>query len=936
VPEAQPQTQFRVLGAVEASAGADPVPLGGPRQRGLLALLLLNAGKVVPRDALVDGIWGEAAPQRAANALQVQIHALRKHIGTERIETHGSGYRIRVGDDELDVLRFEELVQRARAQDPEEAGETLRAALALWRGPALANVEAPFAATEAARLEDRRLAALEARIDADLRCGRDEGLAPELEALVELHPFREGLWRQLLTALYRTGRQAEALEAYRRARRALRDELGIEPSPELRELHQAILRQDPALAAPLRRVQPSLPTPAHALIGRRLELAAVVGLLRRDDVRLLTLTGPGGIGKTRLALAAAHEIAAEHPDGAFLVDLSRVRDPALVPSAVAEAVGLAESPEPIEAAMAARLAERRALLLVDNVEHVVAGAPAIARLLEAAPGLTVLATSRIPLRIAAESEYRVPPLDLPSGAETPDALAANDAVALFVVRARAVDHGFQLSAQNAAAIADVCRALDGLPLAIELAAARVDVLSPSALVQRLRERLDVLTTGRRDAPERQRTLRATIAWSHDLLEPAERRAFARLSVFAGGFTLEDAEGVCGADLDSLASLVAQSLLASRSGADGEHRFSMLETIREFAAERLEEAGAADDVAHAHCARYLALAEEAAPRLFFDHALLARLDEEHANLRAALAWARDHDSDLYLRLGVALWRFWYVRGLLREGRSHLEAALEASAPQRPPFADGLKAAAILAVESHDYEAGAAYASRALGAYRERGDERGVLTVLTVLGNGARLAGSTGDARRYFDESREIAERLGLSEDVAVALQNLATVALDEADFDAARELVQRALAIHRAGGRRDALANGLTTLAYAEWSLGHVAEARAAAAEAFELARALGYRESMRNCLLYLAAAEHAEGRPRRAAELIGAADAVATSGDEPYEPHDRGFSEETLDLLRDELGDGELEAALAAGRARPLDELFPPPTSVSPRGPDAS
>jgi predicted ATPase/DNA-binding SARP family transcriptional activator len=853
----------------------------------------------------------------------VHVHGLRKLLGATRIETRGSGYRILVEDGELDLALFEMLVERARDEQPQIAAATLRDALGLWRGTALADVDAPFAAAESSRLEEVRLVAIGSRIDAELACGIHTELVPELEALVEEHPYREGLRRQLVTALYRSGRQADALDACRAASRTLRDDLGIEPSAGLRKLERMILSQDPAIAAPARvDRRSSLPVPARRLVGRKLELAAVVGLLQRADVRLLTLTGPGGIGKTRLALEAAHELEAEYADGAFFVDLSSARDHRVVAPAIAEAVSSAGHELEPEDALVSRLAAQETLAVVDNFEHVAEAAPLIARLLAAAPALKVLATSRSPLRIAAENEYRVPPLDVPSGADLAT-LARNDAVSLFVERATAVDHEFALTNENAAHVSDLCRALDGLPLALELAAARVDVLPPAAIVDRLEGVLDVLRADLRDAPARQRTLRATIEWSQDLLDPEARKVFAALSVFAGGFTLDAAEQVAGADVDTLGDLVSQSLVRSLPTPDGDVRFTMLETIRELAVEQLRASGENDRVERAHCVRYLELAEESAPRLFFDDALLARLALEQGNVRAALEWARSRDLALYARLGIALWRFWYLRGLFREGRAHLEGVVERAdaLDDGALVADAYRATAILAVESHDFDMGVRHASRALDQYRENDDERGVLSVLTVLGNGARLAGRPGEARRHFEQSRAIAERLGLTEDVAVALSNLASVAADEDDDAGARELLHGAIAIYRERGRREALANALSTLTYVEWRLGESSAARAAAAEALELARGLGFRTIMFFCLVNLAAVERADGRARLAAELLGGADGIVAASEELDPLQDRTLYEETLELLRSELGELALEEALEDGRDAALDEL---------------
>ncbi len=412
--------EFRLLGPLEV-LGDDgvTVSLGGPRPRALLALLLLNANEVVSVDRLIDGIWGEKPPASGQSALQVHVHALRQALGADRIVTRPPGYLLRVDDRELDVDRFERLVQDG----------SLSEALALWRGPALADVAyESFAQAEAARLEESRLAALDARIAADLDAGLHTALISELDALVAAYPHRERLRGHHMLALYRAGRQADALDSFQSARAELR-ELGLDPSPELRDLQQRILNHDPALALPAAEVAATTPC-APELIGRDVELASVTALLRRDDVRLVTLTGAGGTGKTTLALAAAAGVG-----GAAFVDLAPIADPELVLPAIGSALGIDEAPghTPTESIARTLAGGEPTLVLLDNLEHLVASFPEVAGLLDAVPTLRILATSRVPLRIAPELEYRVPPLQVPElGATDPDEVSSSAAVRLYV------------------------------------------------------------------------------------------------------------------------------------------------------------------------------------------------------------------------------------------------------------------------------------------------------------------------------------------------------------------------------------------------------------------------------------------------------------------------------------------------------------------------
>ncbi|MGW3369990.1 ATP-binding protein [Streptosporangium canum] len=688
--------RFGVLGALGVwSADGRTVAAGGPQLRALLAMLLLNVGQTVGVRRLVEGLYGPQAPSGAAHALQSQVSRLRRRLGAagetgELLQYGPAGYRLLVDPDDVDAHRFERLAGEGRhvlaAGDHAGAARLLGEALGLWRGPALADViDAPFAGEQAARLEELRIAVLEDLVEARLARGEHRDLAAELPESVAAHPLRERLRGQLMRALYGSGRKAEALQVFEEARRTLAEELGVDPSPELGGVHVAVLRagSSPAEAAG------GVPAQFTSFVGRDGDLERVRALL--GERRLVTLTGPGGVGKTRLAVEAA----GRERDEVRFVDLAPVADGAAAPQALINALGLREAglvpalSGPLDPAerLIAGLADRRVLLVLDNCEHVVAEVAALARrLLAACRDLRILVTSRERLGITGETLHPVPPLPLDGGG--PEALD-HPAVRLFADRAAAVRPGFLVDDANVNTVLRLCRALDGLPLAIELAAARMRSLTLEEVEARLDDRFRLLSRGDRSAAPRHRTLHSVVGWSWDLLSRPEQTLAARLTVFSGGAPLHAAARVCGPSegevVELLADLVDKSLVETGGG-----RYRMLETVREFCAERLTGDGDGDGdgererLRAAHAAYFLESARAAEPYLRGPDQLewLARLDAERGNFHAALHWAAEADPVLGLRLLAALSWQGQLRGLPGE-RAAVAAGLLMTVGDEPP-------------------------------------------------------------------------------------------------------------------------------------------------------------------------------------------------------------------------------------------------------------
>ncbi|GAA1357806.1 BTAD domain-containing putative transcriptional regulator [Streptomyces beijiangensis] len=872
--------RFGVLGTVTVWDGdGEPVRVPEVKVRALLADLLVHEGRPVSADRLIDDLWGDAPPGRPANALQAKVSQLRRALGRDRVVHQAPGYRLRVdaaAGDELDAELFRALVERARREsDPAARAALFGEALGLWRGPAFADfADEDFVRGAVRRLVEERLAAVEERASARLEVGEFAAVAGELAEVVALHPLRERLRGVQIRALYLAGRQSEALASYGEVRGRLADELGVDPGAELVALYEGILRQDPGLdvqravrqqttpraqkdaaGAGSLVVDAQLAAPLTSLVGRDRVLDSVGQLI--GGSRLVTLTGPGGVGKTRVAVAVAgRQRGEEFPDGVRIVEFAGQHgDVTDLAQVVSDALGIRDDTAPGtpgRSALADALRERRTLLVLDNCEHVVEQAAALAALLlRTAPGLRILATSQEPLGLAGEAVFLIEPLPV------------DDAVRLFTERAAASAPGFSLGGGNDLAVAEIVRRLDGIPLALELAATRVRALGVKELAARLGDRFRILTSGQRGAPARQQTLRAMIDWSWELLGAPERIVLRRLAVHRDGCSLRAAEEVCAGDgverdevLGLVSRLVERSLVVMTEGPEGP-RYRLLESVAAYATDRLEEMEDLDGVRERHLRHYLQLAEQASPQLHCpaQELWMQRLDIEAANLRAALEeTVRRSAADEAVRLATALPWWWLLRGRLNEGRRALSATLALAPPGSAPHVlhhafvlltggnpadaevrteDGratwlhayalfnanelvageqLNTRALTLFTATDDRWGAAaalglraslalargslgtvedYGLRSTALFRELGDRWGELQTVNPLASLAEIKGDYAAAEQRQQEGLRIARELGLQREIAARLSGLGRLALLAQDWERARELHEEA-------------------------------------------------------------------------------------------------------------------------------------------------
>jgi len=884
--------EIRLLGPLEVEAGGRPAEVSGSKRRGLLALLALHSGRVVDVEELIDVLWGEELPAAPRNAVQHHVARLRAALGPEAIFASADGYALHGAS--VDALRFEELVQEARFAlqegDVRAGADSVSLALEMWRGPPLHGLtDMPWFSAEARRLQALRVDAFEEQFEAALALGEHREVVSALHAAVEENPVRERLWGQLMLALYRSGRQADALETFQQARRRLVDETGLEPGPELRRLQAAILAQDPAIAPvevePRRRG--NLPAPTTSFVDRERELTEVVDLLREH--RLVTLVGPPGVGKSRLALEAIRAFESEIADGAWLVELARAGEATDVIRLVARAVD-AHGADPL-ARVIARLRDSDATLLVDACEHALEeAARVVSAVLAGCPQVRVLATSREVLHITGEVRASLEPLPLSAPGSIDD--AGSPAVQLFAARARAARPGFELTADGAPIAAEIARRVDGLPLAIELAAARLNVLGLAELGAMVKRRLALLQSQPASDPMRT-ALFGLVEWSYDLLHADEKALLHQLAVHRGGASLASMVAVGSSlGLDEatvtylLGALVDKSIVLVSFPAD-EARYDLLDTVRDYALERLAESGGLAAARRAHAQYFATVAEAARPALRGPdwQAWTSRLTRENDNLWAALTYARDApEPDVAIRLGASLGWYFSFSEQVSEGRRFLELARAIASDDAPAWlwVELLASVCFLATEELDFEAAIEAGDRALALAATVPPSPVAAEARALLSLPLAQSGSQERAAKLAEEARDAAEAAGDHWTAAVASLTGAMDAAVAGDVRTADTLSANAARHSEAIGFLPTLLPATTLEAWVAEQREDSEAAIDAYRRVFELANQTRFADHAAFALARLGSIALANGEPRQAEELFRRALAAADAARAPW------------------------------------------------------
>ncbi len=960
-----------LLGAFRIERASQVIALPTRKVESLLAYLALFP-EPHSREKLAALLWGDSTDEQARHSLRSALTTLRSKLGDDILLADRETVQINPDYPRwVDAREFQQSV----ADHPQSAIE-------LYQGDLLADFYDDWIEPERERLRVLYHDSL-LQMAQEVRSHSQYARAIELaHKVLASDPANEKAYQHIIFCLAAAGDRIGAIKQYDECQKKLHDELGVEPSQETVGLREQIERE--LTGAPAREaLLTNVPVPLTSFIGRQSELAEIKQLLA--TTRLLTLTGAGGCGKTRLAIQVATDLAGRdvpaerlYKNGVWWVELASLSDAALVPTSVATVFGLRESRDmPLMTVLTNYCRARQMLLVMDNCEHLIdACARLTDTLLSACPKLQILTTSREALSISGETTFRVPSLACPDSNPLPsiDALQDYAAVHLFVERAAAALPGFGLTRDNAPAIVQVCRQLDGIPLAIELAAARTTVLSVKQIAARLDNRFRLLTSGSRMALPRQQTLRATVDWSYDLLPDDERGLLQCLSVFAGGWTLEAAEAVCCREsgegrcmsvLELLSHLIDKSLVVLDQHG-GEARYRLLETIRQYAREKLDESGETRQARDHHLEYYCQLAEQAEPELQGAEQIswLDRLDAEHDNLRTALAWAQKGGSlETGLCLAGALWRFWVIRGHLREGREQLETMLARpeSAGLRKGRAKALCAAGLLAywlgddALAHSYLEESAAIGRKLGEpgkrglayalhfltflarddkterrlleddlklFRELGDPWGIAHVFFCLGNLAQHEGDLAEARRNYEESLAIFRSVGAPIDINRTLGRLGKLALQQSNYAQARSILQEVLGFHRMTGSKPFMTETLWLLGVVAVREGDYARAKLLYSECLAVEQEVGILGNFAECSIGLAGVAVAENCPERAARLLGAAEMQVEARGGMLEDFDRAEHQRLANLLRQQLDEAKFHAAWAEGRAMTLEQAI--------------